>query len=322
MGNIRHPRRGSMQFWPRSRARHPIARVRYWPAESKVKPLGFIAYKAGMTHLMVNDNHPKSLTKGESIMLASTILECPPLAVMGIAFYKQTINGWLKVASIMSPKVDKELARAFPLAKKQVKSFSEISDYDDVRLLVHTNPKMLSIGTKKPKVLEIALGGKKEEKVKYAQDVLGKEITIDQVFDAGNQLNIHGITKGKGMQGTVKRFGVPVRQHKAEKTKRGIGTLGSWHPNRVEYTVAQSGKMGYHLRTEYNKQIIKIGKDGKDVAVKGGIIHYGVLDNAYALIKGSVMGPKKAPVLLTHASRPNLHFVKDAPEVTYISLEN
>ena len=74
--------------------------------------------------------------------------------------------------------------------------------------------------------------------------------------------------------------------------------------------------------SEYNKQIIKIGKDGKDVAVKGGIIHYGVLDNAYALIKGSVMGPKKAPVLLTHASRPNLHFVKDAPEVTYISLEN
>lgn len=322
MGNIRHPRRGSMQFWPRSRAKHPIARVRYWPAEQKVKPLGFIAFKAGMTHLMVNDNRPKSLTKGESIMLPSTILECPPLAVMGVAFYKQTINGWQKVASILTPKVDKELARTFPQHKKQLKSFSEISDYDDVRLLVHTNPKMTSIGAKKPTVLEMAIGGNKEDKVKYAQEVLGKEITIDQVFEAGNQLNIHGITKGKGVQGTVKRFGVPIRQHKAEKTKRGIGTLGSWHPNRVEYTVAQSGKMGYHLRTEYNKQIIKIGKDGKEVAVKGGIIHYGRLDNAYAFIKGSVMGPKKAAVVLTHATRPNIHFVKDAPEVTYISLEN
>ena len=322
MGNIRHPRRGSMQFWPRSRAKHAIARVRYWPAESKVKPLGFIAFKSGMTHLMVNDNRPKSLTKGESIMIPSTILECPPLTVMGVAFYQHTINGWQKIASIMAPKADKELARAFPLPKKQVKSFSEISEYDDLRLLVHTNPKLTSIGTKKPKVLEIALGGNKAEKAKYTQDMLGKEITIDQVFEPGNQLNIHGITKGKGMQGTVKRFGVPVRQHKAEKTKRGIGTLGSWHPNRVEYTVAQSGKMGYHLRTEYNKQILKIGKEGKELAVKGGIVRYGLLDNAYALIKGSVMGPKKAAVLLTHATRPNPHFVKDAPEVTYVSLEN
>ncbi len=322
MGNIRHPRRGSMQFWPRSRARHPIARVRYWPAESKVKPLGFIAFKAGMTHLMVNDNRPKSLTKGESIMLPSTILECPPLTVMGVAFYKQTINGWQKVASILAPKIDKELARTFPPAKKQVKSFSDFSDYDDVRLVVHTNPKMTSIGAKKPTVLEIAIGGNKEGKIKYAQEMLGKEITIDHVFEPGNQLNIHGITTGKGVQGTVKRFGVPVRQHKAEKTKRGIGTLGSWHPNRVEYTVAQSGKMGYHLRTEYNKQIIKIGKEGKELAVKGGIVRYGLLNNAYAFIKGSVMGPKKAAVLLTPATRPNLHFVKDAPEVTYVSLEN
>src|SRR3989338_4716057 len=120
MGNIRHPRRGSMQFWPRSRAKHAIALVRYWPAEregqspsvqkgklplleSKVKPLGFIAFKAGMTHLMVNDNRPKSLTKGESIMLPSTILECPPLTVMGIAFYKHTISGWQKTATILAP---------------------------------------------------------------------------------------------------------------------------------------------------------------------------------------------------------------------------
>jgi len=310
-----------MQFWPRSRAKHAIARIRYWPTESKVKPLGFIAYKAGMTHLMVNDNRPKSLTKGESIMLPSTILECPPLAVMGVAFYKHTINGWQKIATILAPKLEKELSRMLPLPKKPLKSFSEISDYDDVRLLVHTNPK-LAINSKKPKVLELAIGGSREGKIKYAQEKLGGEIAISDVFEAGNQINIHGITKGKGMQGTVKRFGVPVRQHKAEKTKRGIGTLGSWHPNRVEYTVAQSGKMGYHLRTEYNKQIIKIGKDGKELAVKGGLVRYGRLDNAYAFIKGSVMGPKKAAVLLTHATRPNLHFVKDAPEVTYISLEN
>jgi len=311
-----------MQFWPRSRAKHAIARVRYWPAESKVKPLAFIAFKAGMTHLMVNDNRPKSLTKGESIMIPSTILECPPLAVMGLAFYKLSMNGWQKVACIMAPKLDPELSRTLPLPKKQVKTFSDIKEFDDVRLLVHTNPKSVSIGSKKPKLMEIALGGSKEDKLKYAQEKLGGEVNISDAFDAGNQINIHGITKGKGMQGTVKRFGVPIRQHKAEKTKRGIGTLGSWHPNRVEYTVAQSGKMGFHLRTEYNKQIVKIGKDGKELAVKGGIIHYGFLNNAYVFIRGSVVGPKKGSVVLTHATRPNHHFVKEAPEVTYVSLEN
>ncbi len=322
MGNIRHPRRGSMQFWPRSRAKHMIARIRYWPAESKVKPLGFIAFKAGMTHLMVNDNRPKSMTKGESIMVPSTILECPPLTVMGVAFYKRTINGWQKIASILAPKLEKELSRTVALPKKQLKSFSDLSDYDDVRLLVHTNPKLIPSGSKRPQILELAVGGNKEEKLKYAQEKLGKEILVNEVFDAGNQLNIHGITTGKGVQGTVKRFGVPIRQHKAEKTKRGIGTLGSWHPNRVEYTVAQSGKMGHHLRTEYNKQIIKIGKDGKEIAVKGGLMRYGLLSNPYLFIKGSVVGPKKAAVVLTHATRANLHFVKDAPEVTYVSLEN
>ena len=54
--------------------------------------------------------------------------------------------------------------------------------------------------------------------------MLGKEIKVEDVFESGVSVDVHGITKGKGFQGTVKRFGVPIRQHKAEKTKRGIGT--------------------------------------------------------------------------------------------------
>ena len=44
----------------------------------------------------------------------------------------------------------------------------------------------------------------------------------------GDQLDFHCVTKGKGYQGPVKRFGIQIRARKAEKTKRGPGSLGSW----------------------------------------------------------------------------------------------
>ncbi len=318
MGNIRHPRRGSLQYWPRKRAKHSLARVRSWIAESKAKPLAFIGYKAGMTHLMLTDNRPKSLTKGESIAVPSTIIECPPLKVAGLAFYKMTMNGLQKVTSLIS-NPEKHLSRLIPLAKKQPKEFPAPETFDDLRLLVHTTTESIPAGTKKPKLLEVAIGGTKDEKIKYAQSLLGKELAITDVFDPGNQVDVRGITKGKGFQGTVKRYGVPVRQHKAEKTKRGIATLGSWTPKRVEFTVAQPGRMGYHLRTEYNKQILKIGTKGSEVTPAGGITKYGLVRNSYLLLKGSVMGPRKRAVVMTAPYRPNYKVPKDAPEITYIS---
>ncbi|MBI4983353.1 50S ribosomal protein L3, partial [Candidatus Woesearchaeota archaeon] len=83
MGDSHHPRRGSLQFWPRKRSKHSLARIRSWIKEPKAKPVGFIGYKAGMNHLLVIDNRPKALTKGETIAVPATIIECPPLSVCG-----------------------------------------------------------------------------------------------------------------------------------------------------------------------------------------------------------------------------------------------
>ncbi|MBU0470435.1 MAG: 50S ribosomal protein L3 [Nanoarchaeota archaeon] len=319
MPRSRHPRRGSLQYWPRKRAKQSVARVRSWAEEKSVKPLGFIGYKAGMTHLVVQDSRPKSLTKGEKIVLASTIIDCPPMSVMGICFYKKYLFGTKKVASVLAEKLSKDLAKVVQLPKKVAKKVDDVKEFDDLRLLIYSSPKT-STGVKKPKLLEIALGGKKEDKLVYAKDVLGKEIKIDNVFENGVSVDIKGISKGKGFQGTVKRYGVPIRQHKAEKTKRGIATLGSWTPKRVEFSVAQPGKMGYHLRTEYNKQILKIGQDGKEVTPKQGKNRYGLVNNSYLLIKGSVVGPKKRAILLTKSLRPNKKMVKEGFQISYISL--
>lgn len=319
MGNIRHPRRGSLQFWPRSRARHLIARIRSWSPENKTKPLGFIGFKAGMTHVMAKDNRVKSITKGEEIALPVTIVECPPMTVAGISFYKvSSYSGLRKISSIMAEKQVKELNKRIQIPKKPTKKFEEITEFDDLRLLVHTNPKNTSVGAKKPKLLEVAIGGSKEEKSRYAKEVLGKEITLKDVFDHDAMVDVHGITIGKGFQGTVKRYGVPIRQHKAEKTKRGIATLGSWTPKRVEFTVAQPGKMGYHLRTEYNKRILHVGMNGEEINQKGGMTRYGNVKNQFLLVAGSLVGPKKREVVLTKAIRPPVKMIKNPFDIKLI----
>ncbi len=319
MPKISHPRRGSMQFWPRSRSKHALVRIHSWPSFTKAKPLGFICYKVGMTHVMVNDNRPKSMTKGESISFPTTIVECPPMKVAGAAVYKNSIYGPKKIATVMTPQLDKNLGRKFDLPKKSGKTLNQFTDVDDIRLLVISNPP-ISVDTKKPKMLEMALGGSITEKKAYVQSIFGKDILINDVFEAGTVVDVRGVSKGKGFQGTVKRFGVPIRSHKAEKTKRGIATLGSWKPKRVEFTVANSGKMGFHQRTEYNKHILKIGQNGQDVTPAGGINKYGLVQHSYLLLKGSVVGPQKRALVMTVARRPDLRLPKEAPEVTHISV--
>lgn len=319
MPNVRHPRRGSLQFWPRKRSRHSLVRIRSWAAEKETKPLAFIGFKAGMTHLIVNDNRPKSLTKGEEVSLPVTIIDCPKITVAGVSFYKLFPFGWQKTASLFAPKLNKELAKRIQLPKKQVKTIDGIKEFDDLRLLIQSDPKNTPVGTKKSKLIEVALGGSKEDKLNYAKGWLGKEISINNVFTAGNLVDIHGVTKGKGFQGTVKRYGVPIRQHKAEKTKRGIATLGPWTPKRIGFTVAQPGKMGYHLRTEYNKQIIKIGEKAEEVIPPGGITNYGFIRSNYLLLKGSIAGPIKSSLILTKAVRPTKKHYQEAPEIIHVS---
>ena len=309
-------RRGSLQYWPRKRCTHSSVRIRTWVPNNQAKILGFIGYKAGMTHILANDNRPKSDTKGETVMIPATIVDCPPMFVHGVSFYQHSH----KITSIFAEKTVPELGMKLTLPKKPAKSMSNVKEFDDVRLLINSQPKYASsIGTKMPKILELALNGSKTDKFNYAQSVLGKEISVKEALGELHLVDIRGVTKGKGFQGTVKRYGVPIRQHKAEKTKRGIGNLGSWTPKRVQFTVAQPGKMGYHQRTEYNKEILKVGEQGSDLNPAGGIINYGLVRGNYVLIKGSIPGPKKRAVVLTPAVRPNRKMTKGAYDIKAIA---
>ena len=324
MSEALRPRHGSMQFWPRVRARRQHPRVRYWAPAKDAKLLGFAGYKIGMTHLLITDNRPNSKTKGQDISCPATVVECPPLKIVSIRFYRKDAYGCHVATEVFTDKADKDLQRAIYIPKKdtlQKLAQLDLKTYDDITVIVHTQPRLTSIGQKKPELFEMAIGGSIEEKFAFAKERLSKEITVSDALKEGQQVDVHAVTKGKGFQGPVKRFGVTLRSHKAEKTKRGPASLGPWcGQGHIMYRVAHAGKMGYHTRTEYNKWLVKISNDVSAINPSGGFIRFGNVKNAYVLLKGSIPGPSKRLIRLTNPIRENKGIPKDAPAVQYTSL--
>ncbi len=309
------PRRGSLQFWPRKRAAHQLARARSWAQLDTPKLVGYIGYKAGMTHIQFTDTRPNALTKNMVVAFPATIIECPSMLPLSLCFYKHTSSGLHRVAEIYADKLDKAIIKP----KKQP-SEPKPEEYDELKVKVMSQPKLTAFGRKNPDTMEIAISGKKDAALAYAKQLLTKEIKASDLFKEGQYIDVHAVSKGKGFQGTVKRYGVKIRQHKSEKTKRGVGTLGPWTPKRVRWSVAQPGKMGYHTRTEYNKHLLKINSKPEDINPKGGFVRYGLVKNEYLLIKGSVPGPKKRAILLTEPLRAKCHPVQIP--ISYINQES
>lgn len=302
MPKAHKPRQGSLQFWPRKRAKRSYTRVRSWPKLDGTKLLAFIGYKAGMTHIIAKDNTNNSITKNLTISLPVTVVECPPLNPLSLRFYKLNANNQYQiVAELFSKNLNKELKRKTKLPKKTSK---QPENFDEIKLVVNTQPKLIGI-KKKPDIIEVGLSGTKEQKLETGKKLLEqKEIKLEEIFKENQFLDISAVTKGKGFQGEVKRYGVTIMQHKAEKRKRGKANLGAWTPKRVSFTVPQPGKMGYHQRTEYNKQILKISDKPEEINPKAGFLHYGLIKNQYLLIKGSIPGPAKRTIVLREPIRP------------------
>ena len=118
MGTIRRPRKGSLQFWPRKRAKKFLPIVNWSTVGDNVKNLkGFICYKAGMGSAFVKDETPNSMTKGKKIIVPVTILECPPMRILSVRFYK---NG-LVASEFMNDNLNKELVSKIKMPKKKHK---------------------------------------------------------------------------------------------------------------------------------------------------------------------------------------------------------
>ncbi len=292
MVDLNRPRRGSMAFRPRKRAAQQNARV-YWQESNVKRILGFPGYKAGMTHVSHIDD-TQSPSKGQEVLSAATIVEVPPVFVYGYRAYGTDGN------SLGDELVsDEKTLKALHIKKIHATPSFKPEDIANVRLLVFSQPSRTGIGKKHVERMELGLGGQSAtEKLEYAKSLLGKELKVSEVFKSGEFVDIISVTKGKGWQGAVKRFGISIQRRKATGKRRHVGTLGQWHPAYVLYTVPQAGQMGYHTRTELNKLIMKIGSTVDEVNPPEGFLNYGFVKNDYVVVRGSIPGPSKRLVKL------------------------
>lgn len=324
------PRHGSMAYWPRKRAASEIPHFASWPdAEEGPRLQGFAGYKAGMTHAFVVDYRPTSTTTGQEVQVPVTVIECPPMRIAAIRLYERTYEGLRSIGEVWADKVDPELSRTVPVAKKpkvgDLWGRADLVNVEDVRALTYTQPTLVTgVPKKKPELMETRIGGGTiEQRIAYAKTILGKEVRVSDFAREGAIVDVAAVTKGKGFQGATKRFGIKLLSHKNSKHRRNVGTLGSFQPGYVRPTVPNAGQMGYHQRTEYNKRVLKIGEDGGEVTPNGGFLHYGVLRNSYVLLHGSVPGPTKRLIRLRDAARPQVYVkLEKAPDLTYVSRES
>jgi len=329
MSRHHQPRSGSVAFSPRKRAAKETPKIRSWPETEETCLLGFPGYKVGMTHITLLDNVKNSPTQGMEVTSPVTIVETPPVVVLGIRAYRKDTRGLKAMTDIMASGLNEDLARKITLPKKDEAATKldelkeKLDEVEDIRVLIHTIPRLTSVPKKKPEILECGIGGKSiEEKLEFAQTVLGNEINPADSFSDGEHIDTIAVTKGKGFQGPVKRFGVRIQYGKAARSSKGrhVGSIGPWTPARTMWTVAMAGQMGYHKRTEYNKKILKIGEASQvdEVNPKGGFVKYGLVKNGFVVIKGSIPGPSKRLVMMRKAVRP-IGKHNDAPDITYIS---
>ena len=329
------PRRGSTGFRPRKRASRIVPRIKSWPEISTETPqlLAFLGYKAGMTHAIIIDDHSGSPTFGREISVPVTIIETPPMIPLAARFYVAEPIGVLKTLTEawVEPPKELEIFRKIPTFKHNDvdKIFrlvdEKINEIVRVSIIAASQPKLVGgLEKKKPDLLEIVIGGGKSisERIEYAKKLLGSQVSVSQIFRAGAFVDVIGVTKGKGFQGVIKRFGVRElpRWHKHRKGSRRIGARSPAYGAVSE--APQPGQMGYHRRTQHNLRILMISNDPSLINPKGGFPHYGLVKSDYVALIGSVQGPPKRPIVLRYPIRPPSVVFEGAPKIVYLSLES
>jgi len=171
--------------------------------------------------------------------------------------------------------------------------------------------------------MEMSVGGDDASAAyAYADDILGKEIDAANVFKEGMLVDVTAVTKGKGTQGPVKRWGVTIQDRKAFRGGKGrhIGNLGPWNPARVRWTVPNL------VRWVINKELSTISEYSKSDRTScsdsaGGFLKYGLIRGGYVLLHGSIPGPAKRLIRMRPALRPH-KIAHTVPDLSYISVQS
>merc|ERR1712168_1363848 len=251
------------------------------------------------------------------------------MVVVGVIGYIETPRGLRTLKTIFAEHLSEECRRRFYKnwynskkkaftksskmwsdedGKKQIDhDFKQIAKFCKVvRVIAHTQPKLLPLKLKKAHLMEIQVnGGDVAQKVNYARELLEKQVPVSNVFSQDEMIDVIGVNKGHGFKGVTSRWHTKKLPRKTHKGLRKGACIGAWHPSRIQYTVPRAGQKGYHHRTEINKKIYRIGqgvptKDGKvvknnastdydltekSITPMGGFPHYGEVNNDFVMLK-------------------------------------
>jgi large subunit ribosomal protein L3 len=279
-----------------------------------------------MTHAVLVDYRPHSVTTGQEVQVPVTVVEVPPMKVAAVRVYKETAYGLKTVTEAWAPaeEVDERLRLRLTVPKEGSAARLDAvkpEQIDDVRLLAYTQPsRVTGIPTKTPEIMELRIGGGSiADRFALAKSKLGKEITFIDFSKNGQMVDIAAVTKGFGYQGSPVRWGVKLQSHKNSKNRRDTSPLGPFQPRFIRGTVPMPGQTGYHQRTEYNKRILKIGENGAEITPAGGFLNYGVVRNSYVLLHGSIPGPTKRLIRFRDAARYTRGLEVAEPNLQYVS---
>ncbi|KAF6762836.1 ribosomal protein L3-domain-containing protein [Ephemerocybe angulata] len=326
------PRHGSLGFLPRKRAARHRGKVKSFPKDDPKKPVHLTAtmgYKAGMTHVVRDLDRPGSKFHKREVVEAVTVIETPPIIVVGLVGYVETPRGLRTLTTVWANHLSDELKRRFyknwyrskkkaftRYAKKnaedggksQARELERIHKYCTVvRVLAHTQVRKTGLSQKKAHLMEIQLnGGSIADKVDFGYKLFEKPVEVSSVFEQDENIDIIAVTKGHGFEGVTHRWGTKKLPRKTHKGLRKVACIGAWHPSKVMFSVARAGQNGYHHRTELNKKIYRIGSATDDanastesditkktITPMGGFPHYGIVKNDFLIVKGSIPGTKK-----------------------------
>jgi large subunit ribosomal protein L3e len=333
------PRHGSLGFLPRKRARRHRGKVKTFPKDDQSKAphlTAFLAYKAGMTHILRDVDKPGSKAHKKEVVEAVSVLECPPMMVVGVVGYVETPQGLRALTTVWAEHLNDEVKRRFykNWYKSKKKAFTRyVKKYADgqkeidaelsrikqycqvVRVIAHTQIRKVKVGQKKAHMMEIQVnGGSVDDKVGFATGLFEKQVPIDSIFAQNEMIDVIGVTKGRGTDGVTTRWGCTRLPRKTHRGLRKVGCIGAWHPAKVNWSVPRAGQNGFHHRTEMNKKVYNVGKriaggvennattefdlTEKSINPVGGWPHYGLIREDYIMLKGCVVGPKKRVITL------------------------
>jgi large subunit ribosomal protein L3 len=308
------PRRGSIAFRPRARAQSLEARIRTWPdniSRENVGLVGFAGFKVGQIQVMTIDDKEKTPNYGKPLMNHSTVISLPPIKIVGIRGYSEDGYGKHALFDVYSKESIKDLSLKYKTKYSEdglKNAEGMIGSVKHLNAVVAVFPNKIGISQKVPFIYEIPVSGTDNQvKFEFLRSKLGQEVRVTDVFKTGQNIDVHGITRGKGVEGPITRFGVKRKQHKSRKSVRAVGTLGPISPAVVMYTVARQGQRGFHQRTEYNKRILVMSNSENTELVninpKGGFKHFGLVDGDYMIVRGTIPGVPKRLIKLRQPIR-------------------